>query len=148
MILFVHMIFGATIGHLTHNLYLAIILAFFSHYFLDFIPHADYNLKNKDKGFKLLISNASKIGLDIILGIVLILIFSNNQPVIYICGLTAIFPDFLTFLNGVVKNKFLNKITIIHTEKIHFLKYKKIPIVWRFLSQFLIVALSIFLIQS
>ena len=49
MILLVHLLFGAAIGSAVNNIWLAIILAFLSHFLLDLMPHIDYPLKNIEK---------------------------------------------------------------------------------------------------
>ena len=46
MILLVHMLFGAAVGLSINNIYIAIIVAFLSHYFLDLFPHIEYNIKS------------------------------------------------------------------------------------------------------
>lgn len=144
MILSIHMLFGAAISHLTQNIFLAIILAYFSHYFLDFIPHIDYSISI---GKKHRLKTISKITLDFFSGIALIYIFSNNMPIIYLCAFVAIIPDGLTVLNKMWHKKILDMHTEIHCEKIHFLKHKKIPVFWRFFTQITIVLLSILLFK-
>jgi len=146
MILFVHMLLGAAIGSSIKNIWLAIILAFLSHYLLDLIPHVDYSLKNVDKkGWITIPSNIFKISLDLFLGILLIFLFSKNQPVIYICAFFAILPDGFTVLNSVLPNNILKSHLKFHTEKIHFLKNKKISLFWRIFSQAVVVIASILL---
>jgi hypothetical protein len=147
------MLFGAAIGSSVNNIWLAIILAFLSHYLLDFIPHIDYSLKNTDKKGGILRSNILKISIDLFLGIFLIILFSKSslpigrQAVIYICAFFAILPDGLMVLNNLIPNNILEKHLNFHIEKIHFLKNKKIPKFWRFLSEIIVIVISIIMFK-
>jgi len=77
MILLVHLLFGALIGQKILNPVLAIVLAFLSHYFLDFFPHIEYSIKNiSEKRWKKSLPDFLKIFLDLAAGIILIFIFS------------------------------------------------------------------------
>jgi hypothetical protein len=138
MILLAHLLFGAGIGNIIQNMPMAILLAFLSHYLLDSIPHAEYNIENiKNKQWQKAFSDFLKIFFDFCISIIFIAVFSDNQPAIYICAFFAILPDGLSLL---FRDNF-------HKEKIHFLKYKKIPLFWRILSQILIVIISIILLR-
>lgn len=132
MILLVHMLLGSLIGQKIANPFLAIILAFLSHYMLDFIPHIEYKIKKVS------------VILDFICGIVLIFLFSKNTFFIYLCAFFAILPDGFSVLNWFVKNKILNKHSKLHQEKLHFLRDKKISIFWRIFSQIFVVFLCLF----
>jgi hypothetical protein len=167
MILLVHLLLGALIGQKISNPILAIVLAFLSHYFLDFIPHIEYPLKEDTKNWNDFLSNALKIFLDFCLGILLILIFSKNQLIIYICAFLAILPDGFTVLSHFIPNKILEIHSNFHTKKIHFLKYnpveyceaaispsaklfnrlKKISNFWRIISQIMILIISVILLR-
>ena len=128
MILLVHMLFGAAIGSVIKNVPLAIVLAFLGHYLLDLLPHIEYDIKNKEKKQWLGIPlSIFKIVSDFLLGILLVLIFSNpsassGYTVVYICAFFAILPDGFTVLNHFFPNKILGWHRKLHTEKIHFLK--------------------------
>jgi len=141
MILLVHMLFGSAIATIIQNPYLAIILAYLGHYFLDIFPHIEYSIKNTR--FAVL-----KVFCDVFTGALLIFIFSNNQPIIYVCVFFAMLPDGLSLLNRIFKNKLLDSHSKLHQEKLHFLKYKKIPNFWRFFSQILVVAISLLLLHQ
>lgn len=148
MILLVHLLFGAAIGSAVKNIPIAIVSAFLSHYFLDFLPHIEYPIKNTEKKqWHIMLPDILKIILDFCLGILLILIFSKNQPIIYVCVLLAILPDGFTVLNHFAPNKILGVHDKFH-QKIHFLKYKKISNFWKFSFQILIVIISILLLKS
>jgi len=135
MILLVHLLLGALIGQKILNPFLAIILAFLSHYFLDLIPHVEYNIKNiKKKQWQVAYPEFLKVFLDFISGVFLIYIFSSNHFAIYACAFFAILPDGLSLF---YRSNF-------HQEKIHFLKNKKISVAWRISSQ--VIAVIIFLI--
>ena len=148
MILLVHLLFGALIGSLVKNTVIAIILAFLSHYFLDVLPHIEYNIeKIREKQWRNKLSAILKVFLDLSLGLLLISIFSKNQPIIYICAFFAILPDGFTILNILIPNKILKAHGKFHSEIIHFLRYKKISNFWRFSSQILVTAISIALLK-
>ena len=149
MILIVHLLFGAAIGSVIKNMPLTILLAFLSHYLLDLLPHAEYDIENIEKRrWKRAITQIARMLLDFCSGILLILVFSNNQLIVYICAFFAILPDGLSILNLMRKSKILQYHSDFHQKKIHFLKYKKIPIFWRILSQVLVVIMSIILLKK
>ncbi|MEK7562548.1 MAG: hypothetical protein AAB509_02630 [Patescibacteria group bacterium] len=148
MILLIHLILGAAIASHIKIPVLALILAFLSHYFLDFIPHVEYDIKNiKEKHWRKSLPEILKVILDFSLGILLIFVFSENQPIIYICALAAMAPDGLTFLSALFPNKILAFHNNIHRKRVHFLKDKKISSFWRILSQITMAVISIFLLR-
>ena len=149
------MLFGAGIGASINNIPLAIILALLGHYFLDLFPHIEYldgvenSIKKlKTDAWKKSIKNAIKVFLDFCLGILAIFLFSKNQPIIYVCAIMAIIPDGLTVIYSLFPNRPLAVHHKIHGEKIHFLRHKKIPKIWRIATQVGAVALSIVLLMS
>lgn len=145
MILIPHLLFGAAIASKIEYAPLAIILAFLSHYLLDLIPHAEYPIENiEKKQWRKVLLDVLKVSVDFFLGTLLIFIFSNNQPIIYVCAFFAILSDGLSLLNSFFPNRILKMHSDFHRKKIHFLKYKKISIFWRIFSQMIIVAISIF----
>ncbi len=148
MILLAHMLFGAAIGSLIKNPILAIIVAFFGHYFLDVFPHIDYSIDNlRSKLWKKSLPDMLKITLDIALAFLIIFLFSNNNFLIYICAIVALLPDSMTLISKIFPNKVLSWHDDIHTKKVHFLKYKKISNFWRVLTQVVAISLSIFLLS-
>lgn len=148
MILLPHLLLGALIGQKVLNPYLAIILALLSHYFLDLLPHIEYPIENiVKKQWRRAAPDILKVILDILAGILLISIFSANQPIIYICAFFAILPDGLSILNLIVENKILNKHSELHQNKIHFLKQAKIPSFWRFATQIATAIISVILLK-
>lgn len=148
MILTPHLLLGAVIGSKIEYFPLAIILAFLSHYLLDLIPHTEYSINNiSEKRWQKSLPDFLRVFLDFSLGLLLILVFSNNQPIIYISALVALIPDGLTIISSILPNKILSKHDQFHTKKIHFLKYKKISTSWRILSQILVIFISIILLK-
>jgi len=170
MILLVHLLFGAAIGSVVKNVPLAIILAFLSHYFLDFFPHIEYPIENNNKkqwsacaGRHRISLDILKIILDFCLGILLIFIFFNSsslspsrQLIVYICALLAILPDSFTILSYFMPNKILEIHDKFH-QKVHFLEDNpsslrssgqiKISKFWRIFSQIIILIISVILLR-
>ncbi len=149
MILLVHMLFGAAIGASIKNIPLAITLAFLGHYFLDIFPHVEYNIENiHHKIWEKSLPDLLKIFADFCLGILIIFLFSKNQPLIYICCFVALIPDGLTIISYLKSIKALQIHDIIHTKKIHYLtKQKKFPIFWRIATQVLATIISIVILK-
>jgi len=148
MIILVHMIFGAAIGSIVKTPILAVFLAFLGHYFLDLFPHIEYNIANiRNKNWRKSLSDILKVILDFLCGAATIFIFSKNQPIIYLGAFVALIPDTLTLISSVFPNKILAMHDKIHTQKIHFLRHKKIPNFWRITTQVLAVIISIFLLK-
>jgi len=148
MILLVHLLFGALIGQKVASPFLAIILAFLSHYFLDLFPHIEYNIdKISTKQWKSAKSQIMSVLIDFFSGFSLILLFSDNRPSVFICAFFAILPDGLSLLELVFKSKILRKHSKLHQEKIHFLKNKKFSVFWRIASQALAVIISLILFK-
>jgi len=139
MILLVHLLFGAATGNLVKNPILAIILAFLGHYILDFLPHIEYSIENISKNqWRKALPDITRVTLDLCLGLLLIFLFSKNQPIIYVCAFFAILPDGLSLLNNITKIQLLKTHSDFHHEKLHFLKNKKISIFWRVSSQLIV----------
>ncbi|MDP2856148.1 MAG: hypothetical protein Q8N90_03475 [bacterium] len=117
MILVVHALAGAAIASQVKITWLGWILAFFSHFILDLIPHYDYNLKGfalgwKSKNFWLV---ALKVVLDLAAGLILIIIFNNhkgNLLNILIGGFLGMLPDGLTAASYLFKNRGWKKLFI------------------------------------
>lgn len=156
MILLVHMLFGAAIGASIKVFPLAILLAFLGHYFLDLFPHIEYldGVENsiqslKSDAWSKKIKDILKAFLDFFLGIVLIFLFSKNQPIVYICALAAILPDGLTIVHSLFPKLGLAPHHHIHGTRIHYLtKQKKFPIFWKIATQVLVVIVSIGFLKS
>jgi len=154
MILLVHVLFGAAIGSSVTNIPLAIVLAFLGHYLLDLLPHIEYPIENiEKKQWRKALPDILRIIADLLIGILLILIFSKSalpagrQAIIYICAFMGILPDGFSVLSYFISNKILKTHNKIH-QKIHFLKDKKISNFWRFSSQIFVIIISTILLKN
>lgn len=149
MILLVHMLFGVAMGSLAKNWFLAVLLAYFSHYFIDLFPHVEYDIKNiKSKDWKKSRPAFLRVLLDFSIGLLLVSLITNKSLLIFIYAFFAILPDGLSILNEIFPNKILTVHDFLHLEKIHFLKHnKKISNFWRILTQVLIVLISILILK-
>jgi len=140
MILTCHLLIGAAIASKIQPAPLALGLAFLSHYFLDFIPHQEYSLKNIfEKRWRKSKLDFLKIFLDFSFGILLILLFSKNpcpkpdlflgfEPIIYAGAFFAVLPDGFTFLALIFeKSKILGKHHRFHQNTIHLFKVLEDP---------------------
>lgn len=156
MILLVHMIFGAAVGYraysLTNSIWVATLFALLGHYFLDVFPHVEYlksteeSVKKIKKSPKEYLPDALKVCIDLFLGLMLIFAI-KDQPMIYFYAIMGIIPDGFTVINSLISNNILKKHQYFHGEVIHFLKYKKISIFWRILTQAVAALISIYLLQ-
>lgn len=149
MILFIHMFIGAVIATKIGFLPLVLVLAFLSHYFLDFLPHNEYSVKNiKERRWEKSTLDFSKLGLDSIIGLILILFIQDlteiNYLVLFVAAFFAILPDVLSVLTYWLfpNNKTLKYHSVFHLNYIHYFKKKKISIFWRIISQILIIFLG------
>lgn len=151
MILLVHLIFGVALASVTPNLFLAILIALLSHYFLDAIPHIEY-VKYKLGDTKLSIIKNSKIIilqviLDVLIGILLAVIFTGISYKFFWAGFFAILPDTIFVIGLFWPNKFLDWHEMLD-KKIHFLYNNKyFNVFWRIFFQVLIVIISILILQ-
>ena len=148
MILTCHLLTGAAIASKIRPVPLALILAFLSHYLLDFIPHRDYSAENIFKRrWRKAKLDFLKIFLDFSLGILLVWLLSGKSLIISAAVFLAVLPDGLTFLAWVFpKNKLLSKHCLFHQETIHFIKNKKVSLFWRIFSQVLVFSGAIYLL--
>ena len=136
MILLVHMIFGAAVGYttynLTDNLFLAVILAWLAHYFLDIFPHIEYlesaetSITNlQQHGLKRQLEDVVKVVADFFLGLLFIYMFSSREPMLYFFGLVSIIPDGVTVIYTLRPFPFLAKHQEFHAAIQYLTKYKK-----------------------
>ena len=146
MILTAHLLIGAIIAAKIKIVPLVILLAFLSHYLLDFVPHIEYSTKNiKEKQWRISLPDFLKVILDFSVGLFLILIFFQKQPIIFIGAFFAIVSDGFTILSKLLPNRVL-KLHDNFDRKIHFLENKKIPAFLRITSQVLMIFLVILLL--
>jgi hypothetical protein len=110
MILTVHALVGAAITSQIKITWLGWILAFFSHFILDLIPHRDYALKGiglgwKNKSFWLVVL---KVTIDLTAAFIFIIIFNGhkgNLANILIGGFFGMLPDGLNAVSYLFKNR-------------------------------------------
>jgi hypothetical protein len=144
MILLVHIVFGVAVASFLENPFLAILIAFLSHYFLDFFPHIEYPINNiKNNDWKKALPEILFVIFDFSIGLILILLFTDKSLLVFICALASIIPDGLSLLNIIFKSRLLALHSAIHQEKIHFLHKIKIPVFWRIFSQIIFVFISL-----
>lgn len=124
MILVVHALVGAAISSQVKITWLGWVLAFFSHFILDLIPHYNYTLKGtafsrKSKNFWLLLL---KIGLDLAAGLILIIIFNGhkgNLTNVLIGGFLGMLPDAFNAASYLFKNRGWKKLFLGETININ-----------------------------
>ncbi len=146
MLLTPHLLVGAAIASRI-NLPLGLVLAFLSHYLLDFFPHSEYSIKNiQQKLWGKSLPEFLKIFLDISIGVFLIFIISKNFFLAGTGGFFAILPDGLIFLGLIFPNKLL-KLHHTFMRKIHFFKDKKISLFWEIFCQSLIIVAAIYFLR-
>ncbi|EKD55958.1 MAG: hypothetical protein ACD_58C00327G0002 [uncultured bacterium] len=79
MLLTPHVLVGASIGALTDNLALIILLAFVSHFVLDMLPHADWGMWHSyEKNFKLTLKDYILVAIDILGVLIFTYVLWNN----------------------------------------------------------------------
>ncbi len=141
MILASHIIVSGLLGATTQNYFLAAVFGFVSHYVLDAIPHWDFYLspefkikaEAEDGKFikeKFFWKEASKIVIDILIGLGLLFIFLKNLSYINIAAVFisvffGILPDPLQLLYLMTKVRFI-KWNFDFQEFIHHLIHSKI----------------------
>jgi hypothetical protein len=136
MILSVHATFGAAVASMMpgHPV-LGFTLGFASHFILDAIPHKDYKListgpdaNKKPEAVDLirekfsLIRDMIFVSFDAFVGLCLAFLFFFNpaHPAIFLIGaVSALIPDFLTFLYLLLKHKPLGKFFNFHVGLVH-----------------------------
>jgi hypothetical protein len=136
MILSTHAIFGAAVASLVPNHPVAgFALGFASHFALDAIPHRDYDLVSLQidptgkiqsldiirQKFKL-IRDMVLVSFDALFGILLtfMFFFDPAHPWIFLIGaISALIPDFLTFLYLILRHKPLALLFHFHASIIH-----------------------------
>ena len=146
MVLTPHLLVGATIAARI-NLPLGLVLAFLSHYLLDFLPHWEYSIENiQQRLWKKSLPEFLKVFLDISIGTFLVFIISENLVLAIVGGFLAILPDGLVLLSLIFPNKLLT-LHDAFMRKTHFLKDKKISLFWGIFSQSLVIAVAIYFLR-
>lgn len=152
MIITCHLLAGAAIVTKIHNPLLSLPLAFISHYFLDFIPHIEYepSPKRSVNGKINWVSFFLKIGLDFLIGTLIILIISKNKILPLAGGLLGILGDFdnIIFLfPALFKNKILKSYADFFKNKLHPPENKKIPFGVKILTQVIVALVAIYFLK-
>ena len=146
MIFTIHLLVGAAIATQIKIIPLAFLLAFFSHYFLDSLPHWDYFVKNiQIKNWGESLPEFLKGGLDMLLGLGIILFFSRDIFVL-LGAFFAVLVDVLIFLNLIFSSKWLKIHNDLHL-KIHFPEDKKVSSFLTIPNQLLIVIIAVFFLR-
>jgi len=137
MIITPHMLVGAAIGAQTSNIWAAFSFGFLSHFLLDALPHWDY-LRKIDISKS---SHRRKMGFDLILGTVSVLIFvwfyPENFLFLIVGALAALIPDCIQYLYYTFNISWLERISWFH-EKVH---WKQVSF-WPGLPFMLVVCLA------
>jgi len=152
MIIICHLLTGAAIVTKIHNPFLSLPLAFLSHYVLDFIPHIEYETspKRSINGKIDWIPFFLKIGVDFLIGTLILLVISKNKVLAINGGLLGILGDFdnVIFLFPVLlKNKFLKFYMDFHKKYLHFPENKKIPLWVKISSQITVAIVAIYFLR-
>ena len=131
MIFTPHIVVGAVIGSKIHNISLIVFLGLLSHFILDKVPHWDYSVSiyiksfRQKKSLKSLIPLVFKVGLDGIVGLIIVFFTLGYSPFILLGIFISVLPDFvlgsILFLGH---DNFSKKISDFHEKFLHF-KHKK-----------------------
>lgn len=118
MLITPHMLIGAAIGVHSNNIGMAFLFGLISHYLLDFLPHWEYLT-----GLKITkVSQAIKLILDFILGIVLVLVLIWNYSewaIVASAIFGALLPD---FIGGIYENFKIKQLKVLYDihNKLHY----------------------------
>ncbi len=146
-----HLLVGAAIVSKVHSLPLAFILAFLSHFLLDFLPHREYPIQYiKERRWKNAFWDSLKVFADAACGILLIFIFSENFPLALSGGIISSSPDGLTLLYFIFPgNTVLKWLSDFHRDKLHYwTKNKKITVFWGIASQAITILTALLVLSS
>jgi len=147
-----HLIFGAAIASKISNPFLALPLAFLSHFLLDMLPHDEYSIENvKKKRWNKSFFDFLKVFGDISFGFLLLYLFSGKEAIIFAGAFAAMAPDGITLFSIIFPK---NKLTALH-QKPHMAantigdrdENKKIPLWGAIIGQIAIIIISIFLLR-
>lgn len=146
MILTVHILAGAAIGSRLSSPVAVFILALFSHYLLDSIPHYEYEVcEGKPQIFhvpKMRLRHFFKIGTDIIVGLALVLLLLKRSALNLMVGwgiFCALLPDGLLVLYWIFPNQKILKFIAVPHQFVHF--HKKIGLKWIGLAAEIIITI-------
>ena len=156
MILFPHMLVGATIGYRVKNFWAIFAIAIFLHFLFDRIPHWEYTgkLKIKTVSIREIYFLLFKALFDLGIGMLIIWVFLRDSAYLsYILfgAFISILPDGIVFLHFLMRGVFNRELPILKNfydfhENIHIPDDQNFP-VWGLTAQSLIIILSIYLIS-
>ena len=153
MYLSVHAAAGVLIGSTITNSWIAFIIGFLSHFFLDMMPHADANINSKGLNAKSLRKKyfdkiVALVYLEIcVVMLIVAALLTNNihlitGPIIW-AVIGSILPDILQALSFLrPKNKFLKKFNEFH-HLVHYSPEKKISFVLGHVTQLAMLILIV-----
>ena len=104
----IHWIFGAAIGEIFSKLWLIAIIAFASHWILDWIPHYCPHAPKNKKEFLI---KAIEPTLGLIIMTILILTSPDKKIQMLTGSIFAFLPDVFSYIGYKTNNKFLNTVT-------------------------------------
>jgi len=147
MILTLHTLVGAIISLYFRPLWIGILLAFLSHYFLDFLPHKDYSIKNiKQKNWGKAFFDFGKIFLDGIGGFLILALCLKKPWIGFLGGGISLIPDGIHFLNIFFNNqKIICGLEKFH-QRIHFPYSNQIPSFLNLIVQSSLILMSVSLL--
>lgn len=149
MILSAHFLVGGVIAAKSQIPILGILLAFLSHYLFDLLPVKEYDISTiYGRQWRKSFFDFSKVFLDILLGVLLVLMFSENLWIGLIGGFFAMVPDALTLLFILFpKSEILNWHYQIH-KNFNYFKNKKIPTLFGIATEALVYLMAILYLFS
>jgi hypothetical protein len=153
MLLTPHTIVGIAIATNVSNPYLAVILAFLSHFLGDKVPHWDFysNTKREERtvGWRpLAVMGDLAVGVAVGVAFTCYFLWVKNNPqtalTVFICGIASVLPDALSSLSivGGKENKFLKILNKVQS-KMQF----QAPLPWGIITQILVVLISLIFIK-
>jgi len=151
MIFVIHFAAGILIALKIKSLLFVILLAFLSHYFLDFLPHPEYSVLNiRNKKWKKTKLEFLKVFIDLGLGLILI-IFSHylaraDYFLLFIAVFFAILPDILNVSKLLLFNNRFLKYHFNFHQIFHFPDNKKISFWKSIFIQFLVILVGFYIL--
>lgn len=153
MLLTPHTVAGIAIASNIPNLYLAVFLAFLSHFLGDKIPHWDFysNTKREDRvvGWRpVAVMFDLAVGVAVGVGFTCYFLWVKNDPSLalssFLCGVASVLPDALSSLTiiGGKEGKFLKTLNKIQS-KMQF----QAPLPWGIITQVIVILLSLYFIK-
>ncbi|TSC53869.1 MAG: hypothetical protein LiPW39_20 [Parcubacteria group bacterium LiPW_39] len=155
MVLTPHLLIGAAIGskfEKTRWLVFLIIASLFSHYLLDTIPHAEYNVDALADGFNFNFAVAGlKVFWDLFIGLSAVFFLSQKKRNLYfilIGAIAAILPDVIIFMSWQIDNlNFLNYLVALG-HKIHYPENSSVALPIGLMTQIIVSFIAVIILRS